>query len=72
MTYAISIVKGFFGFFVSENIFHFSLLDLIIDISQQHCENFRNNEQAELVENLPPSLPTDFCMICIHFYYGKK
>ena len=25
-----------------------------MDVSQQYCENFRKNEQAELVENLPP------------------
>ena len=27
-----------------------------MDVSQQYCENFRKNQQVELVENLP--LPT--------------
>ena len=36
------------------------------------CENFRKIEQAELVENLQVTYPTDICIICIHFYYGKK
>ena len=27
----------------------------IIDVSQNYCENFREKQQAELVENLPPS-----------------
>ena len=32
----------------------------------------RKIEQAELVENLPPfTYPTDFCLTCIHFYFGK-
>ena len=32
-----------------------------MDVSQQYCENFRKIEQAELVENLPPSyLPFEF------------
>ena len=47
----------------------------MIDVSEQYCENFRKIEQTELVENLPPmqvTYPTDFCVICIHFYYGKK
>ena len=30
-------------------------------------------EQAELVENLlQVTYSTDFCIICIRFYYGKK
>ena len=29
--------------------------------------------KPELVENLPASyLPTDFCIVCIHFYCEKK
>ena len=62
LTYAIFTVKRFFGCFVYENIFfNFHCWILIIDVSQQHCENFRKNEQAEVVENLPPSyLPYRF------------
>ena len=34
----------------------------------------KKNEKAELVENLPPSVtyPRYICIICIHFYQGKK
>ena len=54
LTYAISIVKWFFGIFVLGNIFFTFLCWIwITDVSQQHCENFRKNEQVELVENLP-------------------
>ena len=58
--------------FVWEIIFTFLCWIWIINVSQQYCENFRKIEQAELVENLPPSTyPTDFYIICLHFYYGK-
>ena len=46
----------FLDFFVKENIFYFSLL--IVDyscITTKYCENFRKIEQAEIVQNLPPS-----------------
>ena len=50
----------FFLFFVKKVFFTF-LCWIWIDVSQQYCENFRKIEQAELVENLPPSyLPYKF------------
>ena len=62
LTYAISIVKWFFEIFVLVNIFYFFFCWIwIIDVSQQYCENFKKIEQAELVQNLPPSyLPNKF------------
>ena len=53
LTYAISIVKWFLGFLSKKIFFIFLRWILIIDVSKQHFENFRKNEQAELVENLP-------------------
>ena len=40
-----------------------------------HNTIMKNSEKIEkevLVENLPPSYPTDFCIICTLFYFGKK
>ena len=59
LTYVIYIVNDF----LSKKIFLTFLYCWvwIIDVSQQYCENFRKAEQAELVENLPPSyLPYRF------------
>ena len=62
LTYAISIVMWFFWkFWLWNYFFTFLCWIQIIDISQQYCENFRKNEQPELVKNLPPSyLPFKF------------
>ena len=61
LTYAISRVKWFLEFLIKKIVFKFLCRIWIIDISQQYCENFRKIEQAELVENLPPSyLPYRF------------
>ena len=55
--------------FLSKKMFFIFLCwNWIIDVLQQYCENFRKIEQAEL----KVTYPKDFCMICIHFYYGKK
>ena len=72
LTYAISIVKWFFGIFVVGNIFYFSLLK-IIDVLQQYCENFRKIEQVELVKNLAPSyLPYRFLHDLASFLLWEK
>ena len=66
--------KVFFGEILSKKIF-FTFLCWIgfIDVSQQFCENVKKIEQADFVEIcLQVTYPTDFCIICIHFYYGKK
>ena len=47
LTYVISIVKWFFGFFVSENIFHFSLLDLNYWCFTTTLWKFQKQRQAE-------------------------
>ena len=75
LTYAISKVKWFSGVLSKKTIFTFLCWIWMSDVSQQYCENFRKIEQEELVEKLPPSYlsyRSYFCIICIHFYYGKK
>ena len=69
--------KVFVWNFVWENIFFPFLAEFwIIDVSQQYYENFRKNECAEPVEllniYLQVTYPTDFCIICINFCYGKN
>ena len=59
--------------FLAQKIFLVSWWFLIIYVSWQYCENFRNFEQEELVETCPKfTIPTDFCIICSHVYYWKK
>ena len=77
LAYAISIVKWFFWDVLSKKIFfYFSLLTFNYWCFTTTLWKFqKKNEQAELVEILPPSYmsyPTDFCIICIPFYYGKS
>ena len=61
LTYAISIVKWFFGIFVLVNIFYFSLLDLKYWCFRTIVWKIRKIEQVKLIENLPPSyLPHKF------------
>ena len=74
LTYAISIVKWYFLYFCLSKYFYFSLLNLnywcFTTILWKFSEKI---EQVELVENLPQiTYPTGFCIIFIHFYYGKK
>ena len=74
LTYAISIVKWYFLYFCLSKYFYFSLLNLNYWCFTTILWNFSENiEQVELVENLPQiTYPTGFCIIFIHFYYGKK
>ena len=67
----------FFLIFVLENTFfllffaEFELLMFRINIVKISEKN--KNEQAELMKNcLQDTYHTDFCIICIPFYYGKK
>ena len=56
LTYGISLVKWFFLEFLSMKIFFLFVCWIwISDVSQQYCENLRTSDQAELVENMPPS-----------------
>ena len=51
----------FWNFCLRKYFFTFLCWIWIIDASQQYCENFKKIEQAELIENLPPSyLPNRF------------
>ena len=51
----------FWNFWLRKFFFTFLCWMSVTDVSQQCCENFRKIEQAELVENLPPSyLPYRF------------
>ena len=47
----------FLEFLIKKIVFMFLCRIWIIDVSQ-YCENFRKNDQAELVENLSPSYLT--------------
>ena len=66
--------------FYSKVIFFFNFclrkyfVSWIIDVSQQYCENFRKNwiSGTLLKICLQVTYPTDFCIICIHFYFVKK
>ena len=76
--YAISIVKGFSVIFVQVFFFFFFFTFLcwnwIINVSQQYCENFtkKMNKQNLLKICLSVTYPTDFCIICIHFYHYEN
>ena len=60
LIYAISIVKWFLEFCLRKYFFFLFFFGLIwiIDISQQHCENFRKIEQVELGEKSASKIPT--------------
>ena len=67
--------------FYSKVIFFYSCLIYLffveLELLMFHNYTVKNSEKlnVELVETLPPSYltyPTDFCIICIHFYCGKK
>ena len=45
----------FWNFCLRKIYFTFLCRNWIIDVSQQYCENIIKNDQAELVETLPPS-----------------
>ena len=45
--------SDFLEFLIKKIVFKF--LCRICIVSQQYCENFRKIEQAQLIENLPPS-----------------
>ena len=70
LTYAISIVKRFFG----KYFFTFLCWIWITYVSQQYCENLRKNEQVEVVENMPPSYLLYRFLQNLHSFllYGKK
>ena len=63
--------KVIFLEFLSKKIFFTFLCWIyIIDASQQDCENFRKNDLLKIC--LQVTYPTNFCIICIYFYYWKR
>ena len=72
LTYAISIESDLLEFLSKKINFTFLCWIWIIDVSQQYCENFRKNWTSGMLKIwLEITYPTDFCMIWLHFYYGK-
>ena len=74
LTYAISIVKWFFGIFVLEK--YFLLFFAEFELQTFYNNIVKNSEKLNkwnlLKIRLQVTYPTDFCMIWLHFYYGKK
>ena len=83
LTYGISIVKWYFGFFfVSENILFFfagfkflMFHNNIVKISKKKKKKKKKKKRKKWTSGkicLQVTYPTDFCIICIRFYYGKS
>ena len=74
LTYANSIINWFFEIFVCGNTFYFSLLTLNYWCATTILWKFQKkiNKRNLLKICLQVTYPTDFCIICIHFYYGEK
>ena len=74
LTYAISIVKRSFGVYVLVNIFLLFLAEFELLIFHNNIvkisEKFNKRNLSKIC--LQVTYPTDFCIFCIHFYYGKK
>ena len=74
LTYAISIVKWFFEMFVLVNIFYLFLLNLNYWCFTTILWKFQKKMNKQNLSKicLQVTYPTNFCIIFIHFYYGKK
>ena len=71
LTYVISIVQYFFLIFVQENILYFFFAEF--ESLMFHNNIVKISEKLNLLKTFPQvTYPTDFCTICIHFYYGEK
>ena len=74
LTYAISREKIFSGIFDLGNIFLFFFAEFELLMFQNNIMKISEklNKRNLLKICLQVTFPTDFCIICIHFYYGRK
>ena len=77
LTYAISIVKWFFFSVLSKKygFLFFAELELLVFHNNIVTISEKKNEPAEPVKiclQVTCTYHTEFCKICIYFYYGKK
>ena len=66
--------KALFGNFCLKYyyFFFFFCWIWITDVSQQYCENVRKKLNMRNLIKIQVTYPTDFCIICVNFYYGEK
>ena len=73
LDWAMAIVKWFFGLFVSEIIFLLFFPELNHWCSTTKLLKFQRKRKVELVKiGRQVNNPKGFCVICIHFHFGKK
>ena len=73
LTYAISIESDFLEFFIKKIVFNFfAEFELLMFHNNIVKISEKLNKQNLLKICLQVTYPTDSCINCIHFYYGKK